>query len=121
MNRDRRVTITVGLQGPGRVAATADTSAGTLAAGTYRYVVTAVMSDSAESNTSTRVSATVAGGTDQIVLRWNPVPGAASYKIYRGTTNLRKDSNRVETPAGPPATFTDDGTKLPGSRTKPPS
>src|SRR5260370_1044274 len=59
INRDRRLTITVGLQGPGRVAATADTSAGTLAAGTYRYVVTAVMSDSADSNTSTRVLADV--------------------------------------------------------------
>src|SRR5260370_17752168 len=56
INRDRRLTITVGLQGPGRVAATADTSAGTLAAGTYRYVVTAGMSASAEGNTPTRVS-----------------------------------------------------------------
>src|SRR5260370_16299202 len=105
MNRDRRVTITVGLQGPGRVAATADTSAGTLAAGTYRYVVTAVMSDSAESNTSTRVSATVAGGTDQIVLRWNPVPGAASYKIYPATTNLLNPINPPQPPPAPPPTF----------------
>src|SRR5260370_5828929 len=67
INRDRRLTITVGLQGPVRVAATAATSARTLAAGTYLYVVTTVLSDLAESNTSTPVYATVSGETRHFV------------------------------------------------------
>ncbi len=83
INRDQRVGVTVGLSGPGFVSATAvvDGTA-SLSSGTYPYVVTAVMADSAESNTSAAVTATLTA-TGKVVLRWNVVQGAVSYNVYR--------------------------------------
>ncbi|MFN2611440.1 MAG: hypothetical protein ABR507_11310 [Actinomycetota bacterium] len=57
---------------------------GTLAAGNYYYMVTAIMGLLGESLPSPEAYATVTsnGKTD---LAWYPVPGATGYKVYRGT------------------------------------
>ncbi len=74
---------------PQNVVATADTIAGGLAQDAYFYRVTAI-SSSGESIGSSEVSALVHSdafplATGQVHLSWDPVTGATSYVIYRGT------------------------------------
>jgi fibronectin type 3 domain-containing protein len=61
---------------------------------TYHYIVTALRR-AAESKVSAEVAATpldkpagiaATAGVGQVVLAWNPVPGAASYNVYFSTT-----------------------------------
>jgi hypothetical protein len=59
--------------------ATQVNSNGTLAAGTYYYAVSAAGRPSACPPMSV-----VATANAVVVLQWNPVPGAASYTVYRG-------------------------------------
>jgi hypothetical protein len=64
------------------------TSGGNLANGTtYYYELTAVISGT-ETVAGAEASYTPSSGTtnDQITLNWTAVPGASSYKIYRGTS-----------------------------------
>ncbi|MBV9124854.1 MAG: hypothetical protein JO112_15980, partial [Planctomycetes bacterium] len=63
------------------------TTGGTLSAGTYYFVVSA--SDGHGTTlASSEVSATVDGVTSNAVaLSWNPVPGAVSYQVYKGTAS----------------------------------
>src|SRR5207253_186037 len=92
---------------------------GSLAPGTYFYVVTASLL-SGESPASAEVSATVVEhGTDKgkIHLSWNPVAGAIGYRVYRGTTaggesvffpvaaavTTFTDTGGAGTPGAPPA------------------
>ena len=69
---------------PGNLVATPGTNAGsTLANGTYQYVVTAINA-AGETTASAPATATVtAGGTGQVVLTWNAVPGATGYRVFR--------------------------------------
>lgn len=68
--------------------ASASTTGGSLAAGTYFYRVQARianghMGDTYESGGSAEVSATVASGsTGSVTMTWPAVPGATSYRIY---------------------------------------
>src|SRR4029079_2001921 len=99
------------------VSIVSDTSSCTLAAATYRYVVTAIMSgDSAQSNTSTKVQATLSSA-GHITLRSNPVPSAASYRIYRGTSSTLASINKFFTSAT--TSFTDDGSSAGTAGTPP--
>src|SRR5581483_11984471 len=68
---------------PGGVSAAAGAAAGSLAAGTYFYVVTAVFG-TYETLASAEVNQAAAGAST-IQVQWNAVPGASSYRIYRGT------------------------------------
>lgn len=61
------------------------TTGGTLAAATYFYVVTAIGS-AGETLASNEVSITTTGTTSSVIVTWQSVIGAASYRIYRGTT-----------------------------------
>jgi hypothetical protein len=61
-------------------------SGGTLAAGTYFYVVTALDGANGETNISNEVSATV-GASGKVTLTWNFVPNAQGYNVYRGTAS----------------------------------
>ncbi|MEK7413396.1 MAG: hypothetical protein AAB263_08770, partial [Planctomycetota bacterium] len=96
--------LNVGMQFPENVVATGFTTGGTLAAGNFYYIVSALNGinspyDNAiissgtpyESWTSVEVTCNVASGTTgRCNLTWNAVPGATSYRIYgRGayTTN----------------------------------
>jgi hypothetical protein len=63
------------------------TAGGTLGVGTYYYVVTAVDPKGGESRPSAEVNLPIASGsTNAILLTWNDVLGAASYKVYRSSS-----------------------------------
>lgn len=69
------------------VVAAATATGGTLAAGTYYYVVTSV-NELGESQGSVEASVTLAGGNNAVALTWSAVTGAATYRIYgRSLTN----------------------------------
>jgi hypothetical protein len=65
--------------------ATADTTGGSLAAGTYYYKVSAV-SARGESPAGSEASATLAA-TGEITVSWSALSGATSYNIYRGSAS----------------------------------
>lgn len=74
---------------PEELEAKAVTGTGNLAAGTYKYKVTAI-NDYGETIASAEVSK-VLGATGQIELKWKAVAEATGYKIYRSTeTNKEK-------------------------------
>lgn len=58
------------------------TTGGTLAAGTYRYYVTAVNAEG-ETTISNEQQITTTGSTSTVTVSWVAVTGATSYKIYR--------------------------------------
>jgi hypothetical protein len=103
---------------PAGLAVTASGTGGTLAAGTYFWVVTATNANG-ETLKSNEVQATVTGATSSAALTWSSVDGATGYKIYRGTstTNENKlvgssttltytDTGSAGTTASPPTTNT---------------
>ena len=61
------------------------TSGGTLAAGTYFYVVTALNS-AGQTTASNEVSVTTTGTTSSNTITWSAVAGATGYRVYRGTS-----------------------------------
>ncbi|HQU41152.1 MAG TPA: hypothetical protein PK867_00010 [Pirellulales bacterium] len=69
---------------PQQTAPVAAASGGTLATGTYYYVVTALFGTS-ETTVSNEELVKVTGPTGEVTVNWNAVPGATGYNIYRGT------------------------------------
>lgn len=65
---------------------TTSTTGGSISAGTYYYVVTAVGTDG-ESLSSNEVSITTTGSTSTVTLSWSAPSGAISYNLYRSTTS----------------------------------
>lgn len=93
---------------------------GTLAAGSWFYVITSTMSHG-ESLQSNEVEATTVGTTSSVVLNWvQPSGGGAiGYKVYRGNTALGI-STLIGTVTNPATTtFTDTG--ISGTPASPPS
>jgi hypothetical protein len=87
---------------------------GTLAAGTYYYVITALDASGGETNASNEVHLAIASG-HKIVLSWAAVPTATGYRIYRGPGP--GGETRMAGPGLPVTTnsFTDDGTDVAAS------
>lgn len=79
------------------------TTGGTLAAGTYYYVVTAINSVG-ETIKSNEVSIATTGATSTVTVTWGVVTGATGYKIYRGTS---AGNENVYYSVGAVTTFTD--------------
>lgn len=77
----------VGIVPPAVGAPATATTGGTLAAGTYYYRVTAIDAQGRESAASAQVSQVTTGATSTVTVNWTNVPGAASYRVYRGTTD----------------------------------
>lgn len=71
---------------PGPVTPTATEGTGTLDAGTYSYVVTAV-NEFGETEGSAVVATATLGTAGNIALDWADVTGAASYRVYRGASS----------------------------------
>jgi hypothetical protein len=102
---------------PAYVGANGLGSGGTLASGSYYYVVTA-LSAAGETLASNEVSANLSGSTSSVLLTWYQVDGATGYKIYRGTTS--GGENRLLTTIGNGATTTYTDTGATGSSATPP-
>jgi hypothetical protein len=86
---------------------TTSTTGGTLAAGTYYYVVTAILNPQGESIASNEQSITTTGATSSNTITWAAPVGmtVTGYKIYRGTA--AGVENVFYAPAGTATTFTD--------------
>jgi uncharacterized phage protein gp47/JayE len=76
---------TVTLGAPTLTTHTGSGTGGTIPAGTYFYVVTAVNADG-ETAASNELSNTLSGTTSKVTLGWSTVADATSYNIYRSTT-----------------------------------
>jgi hypothetical protein len=106
---------------PVQAALGTSTSGGTglIAATTYYYVVTAVDVNSNESLVSNEQNVlTGAGGANSNTVNWAVVPGAVSYRVYRGT------ATGVETvvytvPGGATITYLDTGAASMASAAQP--
>lgn len=76
---------------PVQAAAGTATSGGTLTdSTTYYYVVTAIDPNGVESLISNEISKATGnsgGNTNTITVNWTAVPGASSYRVYRGTSS----------------------------------
>ena len=105
------------LAAPTGLGSTAFTTGGSLASGTYYYKVTALNANG-QTIASTEHSRAVTGPNGRVDLTWGAVPGAASYRIYRGTsangqntyytsaTNSFSDTGAAGTAGTPPNTNT---------------
>lgn len=85
--------------------ATTVTTGGTLAAGTYYYVITATNA-AGETTKSNEVSIVTTGTTSTNTVTWTAVTGATGYKIYRGTASGQEG---VFYSVGAVTTFSDTG------------
>lgn len=74
------------LGAPTMTAPSTNTTGGTLAAGTYRAVITAVNSRG-ETTVSNEVSQVTTGATSRIIWNWNDVSGETSYNLYVTAVN----------------------------------
>lgn len=102
---------------PSGVSATGSGTGGTLAAGTWYYVVTA-FNVAGETTASVEVSATTTGTTSSVTIPWSHVSGVydlptraqidAGYRIYRGTASGTHNV-LVATVAATATTWTDTG------------
>ena len=112
------------LHAPYNQTAVGSETGGTLANGAYFYTVTA-LDFAGETNATLPVSAVVTNITPttqagSVALSWQAVPGATSYRVYRGATALTLRSLvQILNPSGDPVTFTDVGN--PTGATAPPT
>lgn len=94
---------------PTGLGATGSSTGGTLAAGTYHYVVTATVPNG-ETIKSNEVSATLTGSTSSVALAWTAPSGdgATGYNVYRGPAGGENVLVAVIV-SGTTITFTDTG------------
>lgn len=97
------------LNPPTSLTVTPDTTAGSLPAGTYGYVITALDSGRGETMPGGEVTATLAS-TGQMNLSWSPVTGAASYSVYGRTAG---GENFLKSVPASQTTWTDTGLIFP--------
>jgi uncharacterized protein YmfQ (DUF2313 family) len=117
------VPFTAALPNPTGLSVTASGTTGTLPAGTYHYVISA-LSPYGETMASNDVSVTITAGQEPH-LTWPAITGASGYQVYRGTDPLSAGTLNspvllVNLAAGTTA-YIDDGTASPDSSERPPS
>ena len=88
------------------LAATTNSTGGTLAAGSYVWVITTT-NFSGETTSSNEVSATLTGTTSSVGLSWTLPDGADGVKVYRGT--VAGSENVLVATLGAVSTYTDTG------------
>jgi hypothetical protein len=95
---------------PSGLAGTASTTGGTIPAGTYYYVVTAMVPNG-ETVASNEISKTTTGSTSSVALTWNAPSGSGStgYRVYRGTSTGAEHSLVAVISRGTQTSFTDVG------------
>lgn len=112
---DTSITLAV-VPGPTNLVPTPLGTGGTIAAGTYYYVVTAVV-PGGETIASNEVTAILSGATSKVTLNWTAVAGATAYKIYRGVTVAGEVL--LASPAGTATSYIDTGAAPPGGTPAP--
>lgn len=100
------------LSPPVQSATAPSASGGTIAAGTYRYYITAI-NTSGETTISNEQTATTTGSTSSVVLTWVAVAGATGYKIYRTAAGGAAGTQLLVNTVGAVITYTDTGTPTP--------
>ncbi|MCL4479325.1 MAG: IPT/TIG domain-containing protein [Deltaproteobacteria bacterium] len=107
------------IQDPTNLVATPSSSGGTLSAGTYYYRVSAV-NYRGESPALNFASVTTTSNTSYVTLKFNPVPEAEYYKVYRSPSpDIRQGNEVLLVPVTLTTTITDDGSSLPVTMTTP--
>src|SRR5947209_2216393 len=106
------------LGAPPGLTVTPSATGGAFTGGTYFWVVTTTTPDG-ESTRSTEVSTSLTGTTASATLSWQHVPGAAGYKIYRGTAANTENKLIATLTDVNTTTYTDTGTA--GTTATPPS
>lgn len=91
-------------------------SGGTLAAGTYYYMVTAQIGVS-ESGNENQKSIVTTGSTSSNTITWAAVAGATAIRIWRATAS--GGEKLLATLAGSATSYVDDGSATPGTDTPP--
>jgi hypothetical protein len=89
---------------------------GNLAAGTYYYTVTSLLTSTVGTTTSlvestpgNELSATTTGNLSAVMLTWSPVPDAAGYRVYRGTSLGGENTLIATITSGTTHSFFDSG------------
>ena len=100
------------LSPPVQSATTTATTGGTLAAGTYRYYVTAINANG-ETTVSNEQSQTTTGSTSTVTVTWAAVPTATGYKIYRTAAGGATGTQLLLATVGAVTTYIDTGTPVP--------
>lgn len=95
-NGDTNLVIspTTALAAPANPVVITNAAGGALATATYYYKIVAVNA-AGTSVGSTEVNVTTTGSTSSNQLSWNDVPGATSYRVYRGTAAAGEDHYQV--------------------------
>jgi hypothetical protein len=96
------------LAAPVQAATTPSEAGGTLAAGTYRYYVTAINA-SGETTISNEQTATIAGATGSVTVNWAAVTGATGYKVYRTAAGGAAGTQLLIATVGAVILYLDDG------------
>jgi hypothetical protein len=100
------------------LASAAASAGGTLAAGTYRYVVTAI-NGRGETVASNEVSGTTATTNLTLNPTWAAVTGATGYRVYRSAIGGAAGSEHLLATVGAVLTYADNGSATPGSQVPP--
>ena len=104
---------------PKNLTATSSQTSGTLTAGTYYYVVTAVVGGVETFPIVVPVTGTINAGvtTGRVSLTWGAVTGATSYKIYRAKNiPTLVEATLLTTVTAPTVTYIDTGTSTSAGR-----
>jgi hypothetical protein len=107
-----------GADSPTSLGATPSGSGGSLAAGTYRWGVTAVTTWG-ETALSNLVSETLSGSTSSVALAWTGTGSAIGYNVYRGPSSGSLTTLVTQIGSGGTVSYTDTGAA--GSAVTPPS
>lgn len=105
------VTAGSGLAAPVQSSLATATSGGTLAAGTYYYVVTALNANG-ETVASNEKNIVTTGATSTVTVSWSAVTGATGYNIYRSNAT---GTETFLISVGAVVTYTDTGSGTPTS------
>ena len=99
------------LSSPGALTISTTPTGGALAANTYYYVVTALDGAGGQTTPSPESSITTTGTTSTVTVSWTSVPGASSYRIYRGVSSGGQTQyyNSIGTLSGSTISFVDNG------------
>lgn len=100
---------------------TTSNTGGSIGAGTYNYVITALTAAGESTISNEKITTALSGSTNSVTLNWTAVPNATGYKIYRSTTPGTYTSPALITTIGSGSTVTYTDTAAATSTGAPPT